>query len=212
MPLLVHIFGLVSRCAHQYACNSGSPCLLAKQWAVTTAVKWSRLSWPHVLSAGISQLGDRTYDAYGNATITYTATPAADPVAFQALCDKALTNLTNHKASFNSTVQKYLIVQRLGNLRDTGKFAVRYNTANALKAFLTNNYPELVSLIYTQPKGADPYVPSAATLTALMNLYVESDTYLLTGAPAHLALYRRRLNLVSTSSSTVSSVEVFCNL
>lgn len=142
-------------------------------------------------------MGDRTYDIDGNATITYITTAPADAAALEALCDTALTNLTAHRASYNSTVLKYLVVQRLGNLRDTGKFAVRYKTADTLKGFLNQKYPELVKLIYTDPRGADPHSPGPATLAALMNLYVESDLYLLTGAPAHLALYRRRLNLVS---------------
>lgn len=154
-----------------------------------------------LLPSGISVLNDKTFDVYGNVTITPYTLGDASLTGFNATCDKAFTNLTTHKASFNSTVQKYLIVQRLGNLKDTGKFGVRYNTASGLKTFLNNNYPELVDLIYTNPTGADPHTPAAASLTALMNLYVESDLYLLTGAPAHLALYRRRLNLVRATGS-----------
>lgn len=139
---------------------------------------------------GVTVLGDRTYDAQGNASYSYGAPT-------EQLCATALSNLTNHKASYTNTLLKYLVVQRLGNLRDTGKYAVRNTVATSLRTFLANNYPELVSGIYLDPKGADPHVPSAATLSALMNLFVESDLYLVTGAPANLALYRRRLTLVS---------------
>jgi len=94
-----------------------------------------------------------------------------------------------------------LVNQRLGNLRDTGKFAVRASVASALRTFLSANYPELVAAIYINPQGADPSVPAAATLDALMALFVESRLYLVTGAPANLALYRRRLLQVNQGAA-----------
>lgn len=132
-------------------------------------------------------MGIRNYDSFGNATYTYSTTPA------QSDCDAAITNLTSHRSSYNSTVMSLLVNQRLGNLRDTGKFAVRASVATTLRTFLTARYPELVAAIYINPQGADPAATAAATLDALMALYIESRLYLLTGAPANLALYRRRL-------------------
>jgi len=132
-------------------------------------------------------LGVRTYDSLGNATYSYSASPA------QSDCEAAVANLTAHRSSYNSTVMSLLVNQRLGNLRDTGKFAVRASVATALRTFLSARYPELVAAIYINPQGADPAVPAAATLDILMALFVESRLYLVTGAPANLALYRRRL-------------------
>jgi hypothetical protein len=140
--------------------------------------------------SGVTSMGLRTYDAQGNATITLTSTPTVQD------CTDAAANLTAHKASYNATLIKYLVVQRLGNLRDTGKFGVRYSVQDTLHTFLSKQYPELVSGIFVEPKGADAHVAAAATVSALANLYVESDLYLVAGAPAHLALYRRRLNQV----------------
>eukprot|EP00883_Tetradesmus_obliquus_P001212 jgi/Sobl393_1/11292/SZX78320.1 len=137
---------------------------------------------------GVTSMGLRTYDADGNATITFTSTPSVQD------CADATANLTAHRASYNATVIKYLVVQRLGNLRDTGKYGVRYSVQDTLRSFLSKKYPELVSGIFVEPKGADAHVAAAATVSALANLYVESDLYLVAGAPAHLALYRRRLN------------------
>lgn len=66
----------------------------------------------------------------------------------------------------------------------------------ALRAYVAANLPELLDPIFNDPKGADPENnPQAATLASLVNLYVESPAYVLTGAPANLALYRRRLVL-----------------
>jgi hypothetical protein len=136
-------------------------------------------------------MGLRTYDAQGNATISYTTTPTVQE------CADATANLTAHKASYNATLIKYLVVQRLGNLRDTGKFGVRYSVQATLRTFLNRQYPELVTGIFVEPKGADAHAAAAATVSALANLYVESDLWLVAGAPANLALYRRRLNQVS---------------
>ncbi|WIA39913.1 hypothetical protein OEZ86_013355 [Tetradesmus obliquus] len=137
---------------------------------------------------GVTSMGLRTYDADGNATITFTSTPSVQD------CADATANLTAHRASYNATLIKYLVVQRLGNLRDTGKYGVRYSVLDTQRSFLSKKYPELVSGIFVEPKGADAHVAAAATVSALANLYVESDLYLVAGAPAHLALYRRRLN------------------
>jgi hypothetical protein len=81
----------------------------------------------------------------------------------------------------------------LRDLRTTGKFAQRYSVANSLRTFLANNHPELVSPIYIDATGADASDAAAASLDALSNLFVESSVYLVTDAPASLALYRRRL-------------------
>jgi hypothetical protein len=118
-----------------------------------------------------------------------------DPVP-QPFCDTAAANLTTHLNSYNSTILSLLVSQRLGDLRSTGKFAQRYSIANSLRSFLANNHPELVAPIYISATGADASDPAAASLDALMNLFVESSTYLITGAPASLALYRRRLTQV----------------
>lgn len=142
--------------------------------------------------AGIFQVADRSWDAYGNVTDTYYSAPVP-----QATCDTATANLTTHLASYNATIISLLASQRLGDLRTTGKFATRIAVTASLRAFLTANYPELVSALFIQPRGADASDPAAATLDALTSLFVESRLYLLTGAPANLALYRRRLLGVS---------------
>jgi hypothetical protein len=142
-------------------------------------------------------MGLRTYDADGNATVASTTTPTVQQ------CADAAANLTAHKATYNATLIKYLVVQRLGNLRDTGKFGVRYSVQDTLRSFMSSKYPELVSGVFVEPRGADAHAPAAATVSALMNLYVESDEYLVAGAPAHLALYRRRLSQVGASHITL---------
>lgn len=74
--------------------------------------------------------------------------------------------------------------------------------AASLRAFLSTYYPELVDAIYVQPTGADALADVvSASLDTLTNLFVESELYLLTGAPASLALYRRRLTLVRSLES-----------
>jgi hypothetical protein len=151
-------------------------------------------------------MGLRTYDAKGNATITSTTTPTVQE------CADAAANLTAHKASYNATLIKYLVVQRLGNLRDTGKFGVRYSVQDTLRSFMSSKYPELVSGVFVEPRGADAHAAAAATVSALMNLYVESDLYLVAGAPAHLALYRRRLNQVSAPLAAVLHAHVCCTV
>lgn len=141
-----------------------------------------------LLPAGVTQLGDRTFDIDGNATYSYNVDPVPQP-----FCDAAAANLTAHLNSYNSTILSLLASQRLGDLHTTGKFAQRYSVANSLRSFLADNYPELVSPIYIDATGADASVAAAASLDALSNLFVESSLYLVTGAPANLALYRRRL-------------------
>lgn len=69
-----------------------------------------RLAPAHTL-AGTSQLGEAAWDAQGNVTYAYSATPS------QATCDTALANLTMHVASYNRTVLGLLANQRLGDLR-----------------------------------------------------------------------------------------------
>jgi hypothetical protein len=139
----------------------------------------------------VTQYGDRTWDIDGNVTYSYTATPSA------AQCTTAATNLTAHVASYNSTILSLLASQRLGDLRTTGKFAQRLSVANTMRTFLNNNYPELVRAIYVDSTGADASDPAAASLDALTSLFVDSSLHLVTGAPASLALYRRRLTGVS---------------
>lgn len=141
--------------------------------------------------AAVTQYGDRTWDIDGNITYSYTATPSA------AQCTTAATNLTAHVASYNSTILSLLASQRLGDLRTTGKFAQRLSVANTMRASLNNNYPELVRAIYVDSTGADASDPAAASLDALTSLFVDSSMHLVTGAPASLALYRRRLTGVS---------------
>ena len=69
---------------------------------------------------------------------------------------------------------------------------------NTLRKYLADNLPELVTPIYITPTGVDALKnPQDARLDALASLFVESDQYLVTGAPAHLALFRRRLTQVS---------------
>lgn len=141
-------------------------------------------------AVGIALYGDRTWDIDGNVTYTYAATPTA------AQCTTATTNLTAHLSSYNSTILSLLSSQRLGDLRTTGKFAQRLGVANAMRTFLNSRYPEVVPAIYTAT-GADPAQPAAASLDALTSLFVDSREHLVSGAPANLALYRRRLTGVS---------------
>jgi hypothetical protein len=93
-------------------------------------------------------------------------------------------------------VQPRRVTPRASN-RTTGKFAQRLGVAASLRAFLSASYPELVPGIFTNARGADASDPAAASLDALVNLFVEGRQYVLTGAPANLALYRRRLVGVS---------------
>lgn len=137
---------------------------------------------------GITQLGDRSTDIDGNITYSYSLAPIP-----QALCDAAAANMAKHLGSYNSTILSLLASQRLGDLKTTGKFALRGSVAGGLRAFLLSRYPELVSAVYVDPRGADPSEPAAATLDALTSLFVDSQQHLVTGAPASLALYRRRL-------------------
>lgn len=147
-----------------------------------------------VLAVGVALYGDRSWDIDGNVTYSYAALPSA------AQCSTAATNLTAHLASYNSTILNLLASQRLGDLRTTGKFAQRLNVANTMRGFLNSVYPELVRAIYIDSTGADPSDPAAASLDALTSLFVDSSLHLVTGAPASLALYRRRLTGVSVSA------------
>lgn len=139
------------------------------------------------VTAGSEKLRDRTYDSQGNATIDYSHNLTTS-------CATALANLTTHYQAINNTLLSLLLNQRLGNLADTGKFAVRTTSMANYQKFLAKNFPELVAGIYTNPTGNDAQNDAYnATLAALANLYVESPAYLIPGAPANLALSRRRL-------------------
>lgn len=143
--------------------------------------------------SGVDALAKPAWDAQGN--VSYTVSPAGAVPA--AVCDAAAANLTAHLAAYNSTVISLLANQRLGDLRTTGKFAQRGSVAAALRAFLAASYPELVGAIFVAPRGADASDVAAATVETLVALFVEGRQFLLTGAPANLALYRRRLTGVS---------------
>ncbi len=107
----------------------------------------------------------------------------------------AATNLTAHRASLNATLIKLLVTQRLGNLRDTGKYGARAAVLASLRANMAESLPELLAGVFVEPRGADALsAPDAARVDALAALYVESEEFLVAGAPAHLALFRRRLN------------------
>jgi len=147
--------------------------------------------------AGITQLGSRSVDIDGNVTYSYSTSPIP-----QAQCDAAAANMIKHLNSYNSTILNMLASQRLGDLKTTGKFAQRGSVASTLRTFLANQYPELVGGIYVDPKGADASDTAGATLDALTSLFVESSLYLVTGAPASLALYRRRLTGVSACAGS----------
>lgn len=138
-------------------------------------------------SAGVIQLGERAWDIDGNATYSYSLSPS------QAECDTAVTNLTAHLNSYNSTILSLLSSQRLGDLRTTGKFAQRLKVASNIRRFLSSKYSELVAAVFVDSTGADASDPATASLDALANLFVESNQFVVTGAPANLALYRRRL-------------------
>jgi len=80
--------------------------------------------------------------------------------------------------------------------RDTGKGSNRTAVFSAMNAYLSKALPEMVDPIYNTPAGTDALgSPAQATLSALATLFVESPAYLVTGSPANLALYRRRLLL-----------------
>jgi hypothetical protein len=85
-------------------------------------------------AAGVTELGERTYDIDGNATYSYSLTPSA------AQCDTAAANLTAHLNSYNSTVLSLLTSQRLGDLRTTGKFGQRLVVENSMRGFLNSRY------------------------------------------------------------------------
>jgi hypothetical protein len=61
---------------------------------------------------------ERTWDSNGNPVV---AAPADQSTA----CATALANLTAHREGVNASAMAMLVNQRLGNLRDTGKFAIR---------------------------------------------------------------------------------------
>lgn len=155
-------------------------------------LQWFFYCRDYCCCAGITQLGSRSTDIDGNVTFSYSTSPIP-----QAQCDAAAANMIKHLNSYNSTILNMLASQRLGDLKTTGKFAQRGTVASTLRTFLANRYPELVTGIYVDPKGADASDTAGATLDALTSLFVESSLYLVTGAPASLALYRRRLTGVS---------------
>lgn len=166
-------------------CGANVTALLAGTPLFTDAASY----YATVNCSGVAQLAEPSWDAQGN--VTFTLSPAGAIPA--AVCDTAAANLTAHLASYNSTVISLLANQRLGDLRTTGKFAQRWGVAAALRAFLVATYPELVASVFVTPRGADASDVAAATLDTLVALFVEGRQFLLTGAPANLALYRRRL-------------------
>lgn len=138
---------------------------------------------------GVGVLSRRVWYENGTSEIV---TPPAVPDA--AACSEAAANLTTHRAALNSTLLSWLVGQRLGNQVTTGKVANRTATIEALRASMAARQPELLAPVFTAPKGADAGGdPAAATLASLVALYVDAPSFVAGGAPAHLALFRRRL-------------------
>jgi hypothetical protein len=163
-------------------------CMLSRCWCPSSNARpWLAGLLCVLCAADVTQLGDRAWDIDGNATYSYSMSPS------QAECDATVANLTSHLSSYNSTILSLLSSQRLGDLRTTGKFAQRLRVANNIRRFLSSKYPELVAAVFVNPTGADTSDPVSASLDALANLFVESSQFVVTGAPANLALYRRRL-------------------
>lgn len=113
-----------------------------------------------------------------------------------------MANLTAHLNSYNIIILSLLSSQRLGDLRTTGKFAQRLRVASNIRSFLSSKYPELVAAVFVNPTGADASDPATASLDALANLFVEGNQFVVTGAPADLALYRRRLTGVRVAGGS----------
>ncbi|KAI8467677.1 MAG: hypothetical protein J3K34DRAFT_480735 [Monoraphidium minutum] len=147
---------------------------------------------------GITQLSDRAWHANGTNTVT---TP---PTIDATICATAAANLTAHRNAFNATLLSWLVTQRLGNLATTGKIANRTAVIAALRAALDDNHPELVAPVFTAPKGNDALgAPADATLPALAALFVDAPSFLASGPPAYLSLFRRRLTQDEGVSFTV---------
>lgn len=136
------------------------------------------------------------------AVCSFTAgVPAGDSAALRAWCSGANSLLAAWARNYTSTLQRYLIDLRLGDMRTTGKAAVSGAAAQALRSAMLAALPELVLEALVAPYGTQPYDdPVQARLDTLQRLYVDGIKYQTLPQRAALSLTRR---VVYAANSTL---------
>jgi hypothetical protein len=117
-----------------------------------------------------------------------------------AWCATNLAVLQAQSTKYWDAIRKLLVDTRLGDDgRTSGKKFVRYQTRDAMRAFMQSKYPERISWVFTLPTGTDAEnQPAACRLDELTRIYVESPSYGVDPPPAFSNLTRTKVYRDST--------------
>uniref|UniRef100_A0A7S0YB92 Polycystin cation channel PKD1/PKD2 domain-containing protein n=1 Tax=Polytomella parva TaxID=51329 RepID=A0A7S0YB92_9CHLO len=162
-----------------------------------------------------SQNADYTLyqNAYCSASsnLQYTLSNSSDVTSLIAVnstnqaswCATGLALTQTWRSYFLSVVRSLLIDQRLGDQKTTGKIAKRNAVLSNMQTYLTSNYPELVSPIFSDPTGTNANGdPINCQLSILTQLYV--DSYQLQISPQRAALNLTRKYVYSSTVDMIN--------
>ncbi len=138
-------------------------------------------------------------DSSGNWTKELVPINVANQTVIRDWCAGGLNLSLAWRNNMTGSVQRLLVDLRLGDQRVTGKIAQRNAVNTNLRNYLTANYPELVTPIYTTPTGTVPLQdPLNSRLDYLFPLYVEGIRYGVT-EPAYASINMTRRVVYNTS-------------